>query len=158
MPACYIIIKISVLGKNNDALTILSRLFGDLDKYSFNTKVIITLLAAKYLRDYSDNNYKIDMCFKVNRLYQLSLRYCGLSSKDFQQKYISFIKNFLFESDFMIFSYEIESGLVNGVGNILKAKNHISKKIIELDEMKGSNSILAFVQDPDGYKIELLQR
>ena len=49
-----------------------------------------------------------------------------------------------------------------GVDDIYKICDEIKSKggIIsrEPGPMKGSKSILAFVQDPDGYKIELLQR
>ena len=38
----------------------------------------------------------------------------------------------------------------------IKSKGGIISR--EPGPMKGSKSILAFVQDPDGYKIELLQR
>ena len=62
-------------------------------------------------------------------------------------------------------SYDIGSAfghIAIGVDDIYKICDEIKLKggIIsrEPGPMKGSNSILAFVQDPDGYKIELLQR
>ena len=62
-------------------------------------------------------------------------------------------------------SYDIGSAfghIAIGVNDIYKICDEIKLKggIIsrEPGPMKGSNSILAFVQDPDGYKIELLQR
>ena len=49
-----------------------------------------------------------------------------------------------------------------GVENIYAICEEIRKKggkiIREPGPMKGSKSILAFIEDPDGYKIELLQR
>lgn len=49
-----------------------------------------------------------------------------------------------------------------GVEDIYAICEEIRKKggkiIREPGPMKGSKSILAFIQDPDGYKIELLQR
>ena len=62
-------------------------------------------------------------------------------------------------------NYEIGKGfghIALGVENIFAICDEIKTKggkiTREPGPMKGSTSILAFVEDPDGYKVELLQR
>ena len=62
-------------------------------------------------------------------------------------------------------NYEIGKGfghIALGVENIFSICDEIKMKggkiTREPGPMKGSTSILAFVEDPDGYKVELLQR
>ena len=64
-----------------------------------------------------------------------------------------------------ISNYEIGKGfghIALGVENIFAICDEIKTKggkiTREPGPMKGSTSILAFVEDPDGYKVELLQR
>tara|TARA_B100001287_G_scaffold179566_1_gene151407 strand:+ start:725 stop:1105 length:381 start_codon:yes stop_codon:yes gene_type:complete len=64
-----------------------------------------------------------------------------------------------------ISNYEIGKGfghIALGVENIFAICDEIKMKggkiTREPGPMKGSTSILAFVEDPDGYKVELLQR
>jgi lactoylglutathione lyase len=62
-------------------------------------------------------------------------------------------------------NYDIGNGyghIAIGVDNIYSICEEINKKggkiTREPGPMKGSKSILAFIEDPNGYKIELLQR
>ena len=89
---------------------------------------------------------------------------------EFTQAFLSFDENdkepFLeLTYNWGISNYEIGKGfghIALGVENIFAICDEIKTKggkiTREPGPMKGSTSILAFVEDPDGYKVELLQR
>ncbi|GLX80500.1 lactoylglutathione lyase [Thalassotalea insulae] len=63
-----------------------------------------------------------------------------------------------------ISSYELGNGyghIAIGVENIDQTINHIKKLDYPIDlepsHLKNSNEIIAFISDPDGYKIELIE-
>ena len=52
----------------------------------------------------------------------------------------------------------IEKTIIKLNQDLINELKEGGKIIREPGPMKGSKSILAFIEDPDGYKIELLQR